>query len=279
MPRAKALLLIVAVLPLGCRGKAIPVGPVNVEYAGIYGAVSRQHLVGSQPAPDKAIAALESLRKKEGDNAMTAYLLAAAFAKKQDWSRVATEIKTGNRAPACVYYVDDGLSVYWNIAGFAVLRTLVRECAAVAPSLGEETGIGLLQDARLMAKRVASVEPPMVVGLLVGIALTAIVDKGIEDTYVKAGRVAEARQASQRRLAFREWSTGVKEKIKATVKTEEMIDIMNRAGILQEEAEALEKDPHPRTEALRKKIEVANRDILAAERAHIKKAIETWPAD
>jgi hypothetical protein len=277
MPRSRILLFCFAALPVGCSKSAA--GPVNAEYARIYETVCNQYLKGEQPQPDAAITALEDLRKKEGSNAMTSYLLATAYAAKQDWDRVSKELHAGNEVTRCAQYVNEGLAAYWTFPAYARLRDLARSCAAAAPGMGPEKGTALLKEVRVMAKRVAAGEPPTVIGVLVGMALNAIADRGLEETYAKAGRTAEAEQARRRSAAFKDWGTAMRKEFEANARTTDFAAMMSRTGMSRKEAAQLEQDPNPKTEALKRKVQVMNRELAAAEKPMIDKALKTWPAD
>jgi hypothetical protein len=264
---------------VGCRGKA-PSEPVNLDFSGTYQTASA-HLQEASLKPDEAITALESLRKKETDNAMTAYLLADAYAKKQDWDRVLTELKRGNSIPACVQYVDEGIALEWVYPGYARARDLARACASAAPGLGVERGAILLNEARAMAKHIAESEPRSSLGVLVGIALTAIVDKGLEDLYGRAGRMADAQQAAGRRRVFKEWGTGIKNEIKASMAGlgEELPNMVGRSGMTQEEFTAILRVNHAKDASQKRAVEALNKEIVQRERAIADRALMSWPKD
>src|SRR5437588_10922264 len=104
-----ALAVIVIPLAFGC-GRLSGTNPVNPDFARTYETVANQHLADQNPQPDEAIKALEELRKKEPGNAMTSYLLALAYAKKNDWSSASHEIEAGNKAQSCIHYAQgDGV--------------------------------------------------------------------------------------------------------------------------------------------------------------------------
>jgi hypothetical protein len=175
--------------------------------------------------PDQAVATLAGLKKQDWGNALPSYLLAAAYARKGDWPGCLKQLREGNAAPRCVYYVtEEGLLRRFD--GYTTLRRLAIDCAGAAPRLGLEKAPEILTEVERMGKRVANGLPKDPATVMAGVSIRGIAQGALVDLYDSLQRRADSDRARARRAMLRQWS-------ERTAKT--FAEAMDPKGILHPE--------------------------------------------
>jgi hypothetical protein len=191
--------LAACLLLCGCSGA--PEDGVNAERAEAYKKAYEPILA----KPDQSITALASLKKQDAENALPSYLLAAAYARKEDWADCLKHLKEGNAAPRCVYYVtEEGLLRRFD--GYTTLRRLAIDCAGAAARLGLEKAPELLREVDRMGKRVANGLPKDPATVMAGISIRGISQGALVDLYDSTQRGADSDRARASRAHLRQWS-------------------------------------------------------------------------
>lgn len=154
---------------------------------------------------DQALRSLKELTQRDAKNALSHYLLAAAYSKRSQWTDTAIELKAGNDADYCVFYRKED-SIFSKFPNFTALREIARNCAISAPTLSGNQNETLLLAARQMGTRVARMEPKMLLSVLVGVAIHSIIDSGLVRLYTKTGKTKDAEAAQARLDIERAWT-------------------------------------------------------------------------
>ena len=212
---------------------------LNPALAANYNKIGALLKPNAEPS-DQAVRSLKELTQRDAKNALGHYLLAAAYAKKSQWTDTLGELKAGNDADYCVAYQEED-ALFGKLPNYAALRDLTRNCAAAAPTLSGNRGEPLLLAARGMGTRIARMEPQMLISLLVGVAMRSITDRGLVSLYSNAGRTKDAEAAQARLNAERAWTKSPQ--------------FRTESGLDQAEAEQ---------DALLAKYHVTGREVLAA---------------
>jgi hypothetical protein len=250
---------------------------VNPVFAAAYVEVCTRDLTERRLNPDHAIKTLSPLRKQDPGNAMTSFLLAAAYARKQNWASVARELQAGNKAPSCVQYLKSTGPFELTAACFPRLRQLARDGAAAAPGLGVARGAALLQSLRKMAKKVAASEPQGLVPMVSGAAIRAIVDKPLVALYEKAGRTAEAAHARRVQEADSQWSQKARSEFEPAFRqTGDLGALSVRYGVTRDEIQAFDSGQNLSPEAQRK-FAAMTEFVDATEKPLAEKWLKTMP--
>jgi hypothetical protein len=270
--RYLGVLTVAALLVLTGCGRNAPPPAVNPDMARSYKAAS-EALRTSQGNTDDAVQALSKAKAQDQDNAMTAYLFAAALAKRKDWQGVSREIKAGNQAPHCVYYVDD--TPFRVMPGMGSIRELARAAAAAAPSLGTDKGAELLTDMRVMAKKVAGAEPVGVVPVIVGGVVREISDKALVSLYTKEGRNADADRARTRQEADKAWLDGARADARA-IEDKTDLSTLIRKHFTEEEWKEYDNGKHV-TPAIKVRLDGIRDEVDSIERPLAQKLLKSMP--
>jgi hypothetical protein len=259
------------VLLAGCSRNAPPPA-VNSEMARSYETASKA-LTPNQQNTDEAVKTLAGARSKDPDNAMTAYLFAAALAKRKDWEGVSREIKAGNQAPHSVYYVDD--SPFRVMRGLSTIRDLTRAVAAAAPALGVDKGADLLREVRAMGKKIAGTEPAGVVPVTGGGVVRQVADKALVSLYEKAGRASDADLARRLLSADKAWLDQVLAGAKA-IEAKTDPSTLIRKHFTQEEWREYDNSRKV-TPPVKAKLDAIKAEIDAIERPFAQKHLKSMP--
>lgn len=242
-------------LAAGCHSETVAADrsqAVNPAFATAYYAACAD-LAERRLNPDRAIKTLSPLRKQDPGNAMTPFVLAAAYARKQDWTSVMRELRAGNRAPQCIQYLKSTGPFEFDALYMSRVRQLARDGAAAAPGLGVARGSALLQSLRKMAKRVAASEPRGLAALATGAAIRSIVDKPLVALYEQAGRTAEAAHARKVRETDSQWMKSAHQDIDPSFQqTADRGALCVRYGVTREEIDIFDSGQKLAPETQRK---------------------------
>jgi hypothetical protein len=228
--------------------------------------------------PDDAIRALQGLQKRDSRNALNHYLLAAALARKRNWTEVARELEAGNKAPECLIYRVNG-TPFAPLPNMATLRQLARDCIAAAPGLGVDRGAALLQDVRGMSKRVATAEPRSSLHVLVAMATAAMADSALVRLYASQAASTPAKRARQLQAADQAWAKRAQATAQAELARSDYANparLQARYGVTNEEMRALSAGGKPAA-ATQAKVDAMGRDFAAADRALADRMLQGMP--
>jgi hypothetical protein len=249
---------------------------VNPAFAAVYVEACRD-LTERSLNSDQAIRRLKPLRKQDPGNGMTPFLLAAAYARKQDWVSVTRELRAGNLAPRCILYLKSTGPFELYAVYCSRLRQLARDGAAAAPGLGVARGAVLLQSLRKMAKKVAAAEPQGLIPLVTGAAIRNIVDKPLVALYEKAGRTAEAARARRLREADSQWMQKARTDYEPSFRqTADLGALCVRYGVTRDEIQVFDSGQKLSPETQRK-FAAMTEFIDATEKPLAEKWIKTMP--
>jgi hypothetical protein len=281
MMRKVVIAVIFGLLPAaGCHRGGVAAADrsraVNPAFATAYVQACR-NLTELNLNPDQAIRTLNPLRKQDTGNAMTPFLLAAAYARKQDWANVTRELGAGNKAPLCVQYLKSTGPFELNAAYFLTLNQLARDAAAAAPGLGVARGAALLQSLRKMAKKVAASEPQGLIPVVSGTKIRIIVDKPLVALYEKAGRTAEAQHARTVQEADKQWKQQAQSDFDPAFRqTADLGALSVRYGVTRDEIQAFDSGQNLSPETQRK-FAAMTEFIAATEKPLAEKWLKTMP--
>ncbi len=198
---SRLLLIALFLVPTGCDRRSASEASLYPDY--------QEGVRQFHDRSPQAVANLQDLHRKDSENGMSAYLLAAAYSQSSDWKQAATLLQTGNRAPTHRVPQQSSNSPHL-FAPLGPLRTLTAKACTEAPRLGRERGGELLREVRVMGLRVAACKPHSTFSVLTGAVILERADKALVSLYGAAGQSVERDRAKKVLARDQQWTGTVR---------------------------------------------------------------------